>query len=219
MGGSHQFHMDLGNLEDTQLRQLMEDLQWEVAHRELNVPPRGPPLGCWRTLSRRWGPQCGWWGGHLPRREGMGTQRTATLTCWPPQPEEDVGHLISTLAARLWLGTPRINTFSGAMPCWERQKCPLNSGTTRYNVSRTTTWNSVVWESIVRSLKGAAGRYGPGTWVLPLVWPIFYRNWLLSLAPWHHLMSWCRTFTKLLQGNHEEGPLLHHKARRDPQPD
>ena len=39
------------------------------------------------------------------------------MACWPPQPEEDVGHLISTLAAGLWMGTPRINTFSGdAMP-------------------------------------------------------------------------------------------------------
>ena len=28
-----QFHMDLGDLDDAQLRQLMEGLQWEVAHR------------------------------------------------------------------------------------------------------------------------------------------------------------------------------------------
>ena len=35
----------------------------------------------------------------------------------PPQTEEDVGCLISTLATGLQLGTPRINTFSGdAMP-------------------------------------------------------------------------------------------------------
>ena len=40
--------MDLG---DAQLRQLMEYLQWEVAQRELNVPPKGPSLGCWRTLA------------------------------------------------------------------------------------------------------------------------------------------------------------------------
>ena len=38
--------MDLG---DAQLRQLMEDLQQEVAHRELHAPPRGPLPGHWRT--------------------------------------------------------------------------------------------------------------------------------------------------------------------------
>ena len=35
----HQFHMDLGDHGDAQLRKLMENLQQEVAHRELNVPP------------------------------------------------------------------------------------------------------------------------------------------------------------------------------------
>ena len=37
--------MDLG---DAQLRQLMEDLWQEVAHRELNASPRVPTPGCWR---------------------------------------------------------------------------------------------------------------------------------------------------------------------------
>ena len=43
----HQFQVDLGDLGDAQLRQLMEDLCQEVALRELNVPPRDPPLGRW----------------------------------------------------------------------------------------------------------------------------------------------------------------------------
>ena len=34
---------------DSQLRQLMEDLWQEAAHRELTTSPIGPPLGCWRT--------------------------------------------------------------------------------------------------------------------------------------------------------------------------
>ena len=41
-----QFQMDLG---DAQLRQLIEDLCQEVTLRELNVPPRDPPLGHWGT--------------------------------------------------------------------------------------------------------------------------------------------------------------------------
>ena len=39
----HQFHMDLGDLGDAQLRQLMEDLQQEVAQRELNASPGTHP--------------------------------------------------------------------------------------------------------------------------------------------------------------------------------
>ena len=40
--------MDLGDVRDAQLRQLMQDLQQEVAHRELNAPSRGQTAGCWR---------------------------------------------------------------------------------------------------------------------------------------------------------------------------
>ena len=60
--------------------------------------------------------------------------------CSPSHPEENVGHLLSTLAARFRLGIPRINTFSGVPP-QEKQRYPLSSGTMRYNVSRITTWN------------------------------------------------------------------------------
>ena len=56
-----------------------------------------------------------------------------------PQPEEDVGYLISTLAAGLQLGTPRINTFSGdAMP--GKTEVSFKQW---YNVSRTTTQNQL----------------------------------------------------------------------------
>ena len=106
----HQFHMNLG---DAQLRQLMEDLWQEVSQREVNASPQEPILRLLDVSSRRWGPQCGWQGAHLHEREGMGTQRTATSTHWPPQPDKDVGHLINTLTTRLQLGTLRINTFSG----------------------------------------------------------------------------------------------------------
>ena len=56
-----------------------------------------------------------------------------------PLIQENVGHL-STLATRLRLGTPRINTFSdSATP--GKQSYPLSSGTMRCNASRITTWN------------------------------------------------------------------------------
>ena len=74
--------MDLGDLGDAQLWQLMEDLQQEVVHRELNMSPRGPPLGHWRIPA----------GGKDPDVEdeevtfpgGMGTQQATTTACRPP---------------------------------------------------------------------------------------------------------------------------------------
>ena len=43
----------------------------------------------------------------------MGTQRTTNLTHFAPKPDKYVGCIIHTLATRLQLGTPGINTFSG----------------------------------------------------------------------------------------------------------
>ena len=82
MGGPTPVLHDLG---DAQLRKLMEDLQWEVAHRELNVSPGAHPWatgGFWQEIGtpvwmmRR---SLSWEGG-----DGMGTQRTTTLTHWSP---------------------------------------------------------------------------------------------------------------------------------------
>ena len=96
----------------------------------------------------------------------MGTQRTATLTHCPPQPEEDIGYLIRTLATGLQLGTPRINTFSGkAMP--GKTEVSFKQWYHEVQCVKDHYPESVVWESIVRSLKEAAAdmaRYmGPFT--------------------------------------------------------
>ena len=42
----------------------------------------------------------------------VGAQRTTSSPPAPVQPDEDVGHLINTLAMGLRLGAPQINTFS-----------------------------------------------------------------------------------------------------------
>ena len=92
--------MDLWDLEDAQLKQLMEDLQWEVAHRELNAPTRTHPWdagGLWQEMGTPM-----WMMRRSPSWEGgVGTQRTATFTHCSPQPQEDVGHLINTLVTGL----------------------------------------------------------------------------------------------------------------------
>ena len=43
----HQLQANLEDLGDAELWHLMEDLCWEVAHRELNVSPRDPPPTPW----------------------------------------------------------------------------------------------------------------------------------------------------------------------------
>ena len=87
--------MDLGN---AQLRQLMEDLWQKVVLRQLNAPLRGPLSDCWRTLARGGDPNVA--NKITPKGEGMGTQQAATMVHRPPHTEENVGHLLSTLAAR-----------------------------------------------------------------------------------------------------------------------
>ena len=127
----------------------MEDVQWEVAHRELNVPPRGPPLGCWRTLEgdvddkevtflggRGWEPR-----GQPPQPAG------------PPQPEEDVRHLVSTLAARLQLDTPRINTFS-SNGMLGKTEVSFKQWYHEVQCVKDHYPELVVWESIVRCVPG-----------------------------------------------------------------
>ena len=71
----------------------------------------------------------------------------------PAQPNEDVGHLINTLTSGLHLGTPRINTFSDkAMP--GKTDVSFEQWNHEVQCVKDHYLESVVWESIVRSLKG-----------------------------------------------------------------
>ena len=90
----------------------MEDLWQEVAQRELNAFPRGPSLCHWRTPAGGGDPNVEDEGVTF-QGEGMETQQATIMACRPPHTEENIGCLLSTLATRLMLGTPRINTFSG----------------------------------------------------------------------------------------------------------
>ena len=66
-----------------------------------------------------------------------------------------MGHLIRTLASGLCLGTPRINTFSGeAIP--GKAEVLFEQWNLKVQCIKDHYPESVVQESIVRSLKGAA---------------------------------------------------------------
>ena len=164
----------LGILQMMGLWQLMEDLCWEVALRELTAPQRDPPpkpggnpvgngdpdvddqevtfpnrgrVGTCRSTNST---PCS----HTTRWR-LGTQRTTSSPPAPTQPNEDVGCLINTLAMGLQLGTPHINTFSGkAMP----GKMEMLFKQWYHEVQRVKDHyqESVGRESIIHSVKGAS---------------------------------------------------------------
>ena len=151
----------------------MEDLHQDIALHELHASPSNPQPTPWGKPSGSSNfneddqevtfPRGGGW---VPPRQPSPTPAPAQPDGgWvplgpPPQPlrpalaDPDMGHLINTLASGLCLGTPTINTFSGkAMPgkteeCFEQWYHEVQFVTDHYP-------ESVVWESIVWSLKGA----------------------------------------------------------------
>ena len=115
-----------------------------------------------------------------------------------------MGHLISTLALGLCLGIPRINTFSGeAMPgkaevLFEQWKHEVQCIKDHYP-------ESVVWESIVRSLKGVAvdmaqytGPTASESKILQKLTVIFGTVVLFNVL--------MQNFYKVTQGNHKKVP-------------
>ena len=115
--------------------------------------PQGPDLEPLQDPCRRQGPRCGRWGGHLPR--GWGPSEPPTWPADPPHTEEIVGHLLSTLATRLRLDTPRISNFSGnATP--GKTEVSFEQWYHKVKCIKDHYPELVVQESTVRSLKGAA---------------------------------------------------------------
>ena len=84
-----------------------------------------------------------------------------------------MGCLINTQASGLQLGTSRINTFSGeAMP--GKMEVSFKQWNHEVQCIKDHYPELVVWESIVRSLKGAAVDMA-STWALLPVSPISYK--------------------------------------------
>ena len=151
----------------------MEDLHQEIALHEQHAPPNNPeptpwgkPPGCSNfneddqevTFPRG--------GGWVPQRQPSPTPALAQpdggWVPWGPPPQAlrpalanpHVGHLINTLVSGLHLGTPRTNTFSGeAMP--GKTEVSFKQWYHEVQCVKDHSPESVVWESIVQSLKGA----------------------------------------------------------------
>ena len=122
----------------------------------------------------------------------------------PAQPNVDMGCLINTLASVLHLGAPQINTFSGkAMP--GKSEVSFEQWYHKVQCIKDHYAEVVVWESIVRSLKGAEAdmaRYmGPTASV---------SNILQKLTVIFGMVTcfdvFMQNFYKVTQGNHEKVP-------------
>ena len=143
------------------------------------------------------------------RRGGMETSEAMQQSASPPQADPDVGHLLSMLAASLRMGTPRINTFSGdAIP--GKTEVSFEQWYHKVQCIEDHYLEAVVWESIIRSLKGAVAdmaRYmGPTMSVdhiMPKLSVIFG-----TVASFDIFMQ---NFYKETQGNNEKVPSF---ARR-----
>ena len=115
-----------------------------------------------------------------------------------------MGCLIKTLALGLCLGTPRINTFSGeATP--GKTEVSFEQWNQEVQCIKDHYLELVVWESIVRSLKGAvadmAWYMGPTASVSEILQKITVIFGMVAL--FNVLMQ---NFYKVTQGNYEKVP-------------
>ena len=140
----------------------------------------------------------------FPRGGGWQPRGQPPWPTGPPQLDEDIGHLINTLANGLQLGTPHINTFSSkTMP--GKTEVSFEQWYHEVQCVKDHYPESVVQESIVRSLKGAAAdmaRYmGPTTNMAHILQKLIII--LSTVASFDVLMQ---NFYKVMQGNHEKAP-------------
>ena len=137
----------------------------------------------------------------------MGTKQAGAVVHVPPQAEEDVGHLLSILAARLRLGTPRINTFHSDAT-HVKTKVSFEQLYHKVQCIKDHYPESVVLESIIRSLKGAVAVYQAVVWYMGPTTSVAYILQKLSVifgsvASFDILMQ---TIYKITQGNNMKVP-------------
>ena len=146
--------MALRELGDAQLRQLMEDLWQEAAQRELTTSPIGPPSSHWRTPAS--GMDADLEAEEVTLQgEGMRIQQTANKAHRPPSYRGGCWLPPCTLVARLRLWTPRIKTLSGDATLGKTE-VSFEQWYHEVQCVKDHYLESVVWESIMRSLKEAA---------------------------------------------------------------
>ena len=147
----------------------------------------------------------------------MGTWQVTTVAHRPPQIEENVGHLLSIPGTGLRLGTPRVNTFSGDATLG-KTKVSLEQWYHEVQGVKDHYPESVVWESLIGSLKGTAAdmaQYiGPPASVAHILQKLLVIFGMVAsfdiLMQNFYIIKLCKATMR--------SSLLCHKAGRDPQP-
>ena len=197
-------HAQLGDLNDSELYQLIKDLAQEIAQCKLIMPPSNPPPHDWaHSLGSREPeeddrevtfPGGGRWG---PERQTTSVPHSPAggrVPSGPPQQSPcpalagpDMGQLITALTSGLQISTPKISTFSGDMAP-SKTEVSYEQWSHKVQCIKDHYPESVVRESIMQSLRGAVADmvllYGPYCWCIWNFRETFHNIWYGCII-WH----------------------------------
>ena len=168
----HCLHAQLGDLNDSELQQLIKDLTQEIAQCESLAPPSNPPphdwacpLGSREPKEDDWEvtfPGGGRWGPERQTTPVLNSPAGGRVPSGPLQQSPcpapvgpDMGQLITALTSGLQIGTPKISTFSGNMAP-HKTKVSYKQWSHEVQCIKDHYPELVVRESIMQSLRGAA---------------------------------------------------------------
>ena len=163
-------HVELGDLDSHELHQLMADLNQELAQHGLVAPPSDPPLNDWvcplgsqeseeddQEVTFLGGGRWGLLRQPTPEQPAGGEASSGSPqrpSC-PAPAGQDMGQLITALTLGLHIGTPKISTFSGDVAPGKTE-VSYEQWSHEVQCVKDHYPESVVRESIIRCLKGAA---------------------------------------------------------------
>ena len=168
----HHLHAQLGDLDDSELQQLIQDLSQEILQHGLTAPPSNPPPHDWTHPLGSQEPEeddqevtfpgGGRW---VPERQTTPVLSSPAGGRVPSEPPQqlpgpalagpDMGQLVAALTLGLHIGTPKISTFSGNVAPGKTE-VSYEQWSHKVQCIKDHYPESVVRESIMWSLKGAA---------------------------------------------------------------
>ena len=199
----------------------MEELHQEITQCRMNAPPSSPPPSKWACPLGSREPKeddqevtfqgGGRWGPH--RQPTLAAEQPAggRVPSGPPQRSpcpalagSDMGQLITTLTLGLCIGTPKINTFSSDITPGKTEVL-YEQWNHKVQCIKDHYPESVVWESIMRSLKGAVADMAWYMGLTASVSDILEKLSVIfrTVASFDVLMQ---NFYKITQGSNEKVP-------------
>ena len=163
-------HAQLGDLNDSELQQLIKDLSQEIMQCGLTAPPSNPPPHDWVCLLGSREPEKddqevtfpggGRWGPERQTTPVLNSPAGGRVPSGPPQQSPcpapagpDMGQLISALTLGLQIGTPKICTFSGEVAP-SKTEVSYKQWSHEVQCIKDHYPELVIRESIMQSLRG-----------------------------------------------------------------